>query len=75
MNIATEGQHRFKLANIGQSGKLLLVLVSTVILGSESRRTHAIFCCLTTLGVMHFQPSKCEIDQTFLKMEIIVSEM
>jgi hypothetical protein len=72
MNITTGGQHRFKLSNISQSGKLLLVLASTVILSSESRSTHAIFYCLTTLGVGQFRPSKCETDQTFLKIEIIV---
>jgi hypothetical protein len=37
---------------VGRSGKLLLVLASAVILGSESRGTHDIFLCLATLGVV-----------------------
>jgi hypothetical protein len=39
------------LSGMEWSRKLLVVLASTVILGSESRRT-SIFYCLRTLGIM-----------------------
>jgi hypothetical protein len=43
--------------SVGRSGELLLALASTVILGSESRGTHGVVYCLTTLDINPVNPS------------------